>query len=396
MQTQIRSRSEQVTRAGLRSLNAQPLLRVMGASGDRFMWLAKGRAGNLQTAAEMAAMVREDAMRDAGLGHFAAQLLINSGLDSHSDDDEILDCVFRYAQQISYIHDPGGSFDAIHSARETIAKGYGDCDDLSVLLATLLALLGFTPAFVLAQYDESTNGFDHIYVQVETSRGSIALDPTTRKHGIGWENPRTIDRVVFPVFGPDGALNALGARLNGSIAPLATTGAAIGLGFVPVVGPALSLLVGPIAGLFSKAAQKQQEAARWQGHEQVMQAMNLIQNAVNTCQITAAAGAEAARQVVAAFYKACDDNFKSNVAQSCRNYGSESGGFDYRTQKILQSGSSCAIAAQGVSLSNGSPSSVAMGATNAAGVSGESLGGLSVSLPVALAIGLGALLLLKG
>lgn len=325
----------------------------------------------------MAAMVREDAMRDAGLGRFAAQLLINNKLDSHSNQDDILDTVFRYVQQITYIHDPGGAFDDINSARETLHKGYGDCDDLAVLLATLLALLGYTPAFVMAKYSEETNGFDHIYLEVETNKGAMVLDPTTRSHGIGWENPKFIDRVTFPIFGRDAALNALRGTFTFDLSSLINTGVQLGTGLLAASGQA-------------KASQKQQEAARWAGHEQVMAAMNQIQAAIDSCQLTPSEGAAAARDVVNKFYAACDANFNSNTAKSCRNYGSEAGGFDAHIAKIGQGNLNCALTTP-ISLSavGGSTSGAGgVGGASAAGSSSGSLGGQLLSLPVALGIGL--------
>lgn len=169
----------------------------------------------------MAVLVRDAAMRDQGLCDFAAGLLIKAGLDSHSSTSEILDCVFRYVQGVKYIADPGGNFDAISSARDTLQKQpqpYGDCDDLSVLLASLLACLGFEPSFVLAKYDETASGFDHVYVSVTDKNGAeITLDPTSRRHGIGWESPKFIDRVTFPIFGGAGAMNALSGQVYSTL-----------------------------------------------------------------------------------------------------------------------------------------------------------------------------------
>lgn len=244
--------------------------------GGQFLYLAKGRAGNLQTAAEMARLVREDTMRDEGLTRFAAQLLINAQLDSHSDTDAVLDRVFRYVQTIKYIHDPGGAFDSINSARETIGKGYGDCDDLAVLLATLLGCLGFTPAFVLAKYSDATSGFDHVYVEVENKGERITLDPTTRKNGIGWESPKAIERVVFPIFGPDGAFNALASAGH-------LTGAAIGLGL----------------GIADRVKRAAQACDRWQ--EGLCKAMLRVQARIDRGELTEDEGVAAARAVADKF-----------------------------------------------------------------------------------------------
>jgi hypothetical protein len=339
---------------------------VLTPTGGRFVWLRQGRAGNLQTAAQMATLVREDTFRDEGLKFFAARrLMIDNGLDSHSDPRRIIDAIFRYVQRIAYIADPGGEFDAIHSARETLAKAYGDCDDLSVLLATLLACVGFNPSFVLARYNKDNPGYDHVYVEVPTKAGRIVLDPTTRTHGAGWENPKALERITFPIFGERGPGTSLG-----SATALATTGATIGLNFVPVVGPILSALAAPIIGLFDKTQQRQYEAARETMMLQAVDAVHQINAAVEDCRITPQQGAAQARQVLQKFYAACDANL-GGIAKTCRNYDAngEFTGYINTMEKF----SGCA--GRGQTADAGT-------AVGSAGASG--LGGLNVSLPTVL------------
>jgi hypothetical protein len=227
------------------------------------MQLGIGKLGSYQTAEEMAKLVRQAAIHDIGLGNFAAQILVRNGLDSHSDQDDVVDAVFRYVQKFTYISDTTGTgaFDAVASARETMRSGHGDCDDLSVLLASLLALVGFRPSFVLAKMREASSGYDHVYVQVFTKKGRIALDPTTRKYGMGWESPNAIERVVFPIFTNGGAgaaglgftLPGLGAAAGGGIG--GSIGGIIGAaaGFIPVIGPILGPVIGLLSGLFHHA-----------------------------------------------------------------------------------------------------------------------------------------------
>lgn len=186
-----------------------PLLRITHDSRSRnFYNLAPGRAGSLQTAELMASLVRDAAVKDKALELEATRILTSNGLDSHSDPYEIADTLFRYVQRLHYIHDPAGAFDSVQSAQQVLREGKGDCDDLSVVLASLLAMVGFKPRFVLAKYKEETEGFDHVYVDLELPRGRIALDPTSRKHGIGWESGKAIERVAYPIF--DGKVIGLG------------------------------------------------------------------------------------------------------------------------------------------------------------------------------------------
>ena len=330
----------------------RPLLRVSRPYEGQYVWLRKGREGSLQTAVEMAKLVRRDTVSDEGLENFAVDLVLKAGLDSHARAEDVIDVLFRYVQKIPYIYDPAGSFDSINSARHTLAKGRGDCDDLAVLLATLLALVGYKPRFVLAKYKQVTEGFDHVYVDVIISDKSgerrVALDPCSRSHGSGWESSAAIERLTFPIFAGkvSHVLGALG--LN----PLVTTGIQTGVSFIPVVGPILAGLVGPIAGMFSRTQQRSEETARDAWKAQVHDGMLKIQQAIDSCKITSEQGKAAARELVDNYYAACDANFtKSSVAKSCRNAESEPGGFAERVARMGTSGGSCALGASGSQVS---------------------------------------------
>lgn len=292
----------------------------------------------------MAKLVRHDTVSDEGLERFTVNKIIAAGLDSHARAEDVIDVIFRFVQSIPYIYDPAGSFDSVQNARHTLAKGYGDCDDLSVLLATMLALVGYKPRFVLARYKQATLGFDHVYVDVVISDKAgerrIALDPCSRSHGMAWESRAAIEKLTFPIFAGR-VSNTLGAAL-GSIGPLVTTGAQIGVGFIPVVGPILSSLIGPISGLFNRSQQRSEETARDEWKRQVHDGMLAIQKQIDSCKISASEGVAAAKQLVEQYYRACDETFtKSSVAKSCRNAETEAGGFAERTARMATSGQTC-------------------------------------------------------
>lgn len=373
------------------------LLRVSGSNSGQFLWINKGKAGSLETAAEMARLVRSDTVRDEGLQDFAAKILISNGLDSHSPSDRILTAIFNFVQTIHYIHDPAGSFEAIQNARQTIFRKYGDCDDLSVLLATLLAEVGFQPRFVLARYNQNTPGYDHIYIDIVLPTGRVALDPSTRKHGMGWESDRAIERLVYPIFP---AQSALGSPVTNA----AQSGAAIGLSFVPVVGPILGALVGPIVGLFSRTEQRAEETSRDVWRDQVYQGMASIKQTVDSCQATPAQGTAAANLLIQSYFDACAKFTKKSVTASCHNYSTQADAFPARLTSIAAAGAGCqAAATPGATDSSGAPvasspsgditsaiGNLLSGSSNSDGSTGTVLG-----LPTLLVLGVGALLLFK-
>lgn len=322
----------------------RPLLRLTTPGTGQYLWIHKGKQGSLQTAYQMARLVREDVVRDEGLQIFAARLLINNGLDSHSNKAAVATCLYEYVQkQIKYIHDPAGSFDSVSSARQTLSKGFGDCDDKAVLLATLLALVGQEPRFVLAKYKAGKNGFDHVYNDVLLRDGRFALDSCSDK-GAGWESPRFYERLTYPIFAFP--TTSLGEAMN-----LVTTGASIGVGLIPGVGPLLTTLVGPIASLFSRKQQRAEETARDEYKDNLLRAMEQIEAKVNSCGgVTREQGAAAAKELVRQFYSACDQFTKKSVATSCRNFetqdipgGAQEGAIRTHLAHIEAAGGNCAL-----------------------------------------------------
>lgn len=375
----------------------RPLLRLTRPGSGEYLWLHKGKQGSLQTAAEMARLVREDTVRDEGLQAFAAKILISNGLDSHADRRNVATVLCRYVQAIPYIFDPSGSFDSISSARQTLEKGFGDCDDLAVLLATLLALVGFEPRFVLARYNSKSKGYDHVYVDVLLPDGRMCLDPCSRTHEPGWESMRFYERLMFPIF-------AFPTTSLGDAMQLAATGASIGASFIPGVGPIVAALIGPAMSMFSRKQQRSEESARDTYKDQVLRSMEDIKAAVNSCKLTPAQGVQAARQLITAFYSACDQFTKKSVTASCHNFedqdmpgGAQEGAFKTHQAAIENAGGSCG-GAQAVTSPGGVTSPGVTGNATGGGMSlggNVSVGGSSFPIWLLLAGGVAVYLMVK-
>jgi transglutaminase-like putative cysteine protease len=71
----------------------------------------------------------------------------------------------------------------------TLDQGAGDCDDMCVLLASLLECVGHRCRFVALSFDGPTN-YSHVIVQTKAAgEGTwISLDPT-EDHPAGWHPP---------------------------------------------------------------------------------------------------------------------------------------------------------------------------------------------------------------
>jgi transglutaminase-like putative cysteine protease len=90
----------------------------------------------------------------------------------------------RYTGDVGAIRQPDGSIEGIdlyQSARRTLEFGGGDCDDQSILVATLLANNGITPRLRVMK-ESSNEDYSHIFPLAGLSKNNptrwVALDTT--------------------------------------------------------------------------------------------------------------------------------------------------------------------------------------------------------------------------
>ena len=176
-------------------------------------FIRDGVNGNLDTVFQMIRITRESVRYDKGLEKFAKELLIKNDLDSYSKPSDIITVIYAYVNNsIKYIQDVAGNVEEIKSPRRTISDGYGDCDDIAILIAALCGCIGFeTVYFIMAGYDNNVNenGFAHIYVRVLEKGQSFTLDATlpNDKAKVNREVKTTIKReieIFHNVTGLDG------------------------------------------------------------------------------------------------------------------------------------------------------------------------------------------------
>ena len=91
--------------------------------------------------------------------------------------------------QIRYLGDING-VETVTSPEKTLDYGYGDCDDKSVLLASLLESIGHPTRFVAIGFESGI--FEHVYVETLIGTRWIALE-TTEPVEAGWQpDPRIV------------------------------------------------------------------------------------------------------------------------------------------------------------------------------------------------------------
>lgn len=102
--------------------------------------------------------------------------------------------VFNFVRdRIRYVRDIRG-VETLQEPTATMDIGAGDCDDKSVLLASLLESIGHPTRFVAVGYTTPGN-FSHVYVETKVGPKWIALDATMNVEA-GW-SPRTpVSRLI--------------------------------------------------------------------------------------------------------------------------------------------------------------------------------------------------------
>lgn len=180
--------------------------------------LSAGVRGTAETLEAMSALVRRD-FDNPELRHFAARLVRNA--PGHDFDAEAR-ALFEFVQKkIRYQRDPITT-EVVQGSPATLALGYGDCDDKSVLLATLLASIGHLPVFAIASNDGRE--WSHVWVRALINGKWIDFDPTSETAPSGWHTKADAYGVypIFPSemgglgFDPTGVIGA-GVSVIGSV-----------------------------------------------------------------------------------------------------------------------------------------------------------------------------------
>lgn len=161
--------------------------------------LINGLAGNLQTVAFMKKIAREKA-GDPRIQRFARLIVLRAGVPSHAYADEALaigefvQAHMRYSRDpdgIEQLQDPCLMMDDIE---EGIAQG--DCDDMALMIVTLLLAIGHNPFFRVVRYSDQAQSYEHIYVVDYEGNQSekvqrIVLDAIVKDQPMGYELPHT-------------------------------------------------------------------------------------------------------------------------------------------------------------------------------------------------------------
>lgn len=110
--------------------------------------------------------------------------------DWHSE----INCVFQFVRDnIRYVRDIR-NVETLSTPEKTLEFKQGDCDDKSVLLASLLESIGHPTRFVAIGF--KPNEFVHVYVETKIGQKWIALD-STEPVEMGWQPKNVVSRLIY-------------------------------------------------------------------------------------------------------------------------------------------------------------------------------------------------------
>lgn len=152
-------------------------------------FLSHGEAGIFETVQMMRQLTdagkKSPVIRQAALG-------IIFMTPAQADCAEVI-ALFEFVRDnIRYTKDING-IETLATPEKTLAMRVGDCDDLSVLLASLLESVGYPTRFIIESYDGA--GWSHVYLAAYCEDVWITLDPTEQV-AAGWQPPDAVARWI--------------------------------------------------------------------------------------------------------------------------------------------------------------------------------------------------------
>jgi len=151
-----------------------------------------GRAMHTTLAAHPSKLVQKPTLKDVidgmrafahkGKGDMKVRDLVEqicSTLQQGDYASEVLACYYWVCQHVRYLRDPHG-LEFVKEPARTLESRSGDCDDIAVLLAAMTMACGNRCRFVLVGF-KSGGEPSHVYVEVLTPHGPVALDPVANR-----------------------------------------------------------------------------------------------------------------------------------------------------------------------------------------------------------------------
>ncbi len=122
--------------------------------------------------------------RDPFIRDLSANLVIGLAAKDFYGEAET---IFNYVQSnVRYIQDIN-DVETLSPAQWVLSNGFGDCDDFSVLIASMLESIGHKCRFMAVSF-EGPQDYSHVLVQTKIGNQWITAD-ATEANPFGWQPP---------------------------------------------------------------------------------------------------------------------------------------------------------------------------------------------------------------
>lgn len=153
----------------------------------------KGTAGTITTAGIIGRLIREGA-KDFYVRQKAIEVFRAYGVKPKNRLGEVCALFDFVKRNIRYTRDIF-RVELLHSARRMLELRAGDCDDMTILLGSMLMSTGHPVRLVLTGFrKDRPHAYTHIYPEVRVGGRWLAIDATVDKP-IGWAPPALWKRV---------------------------------------------------------------------------------------------------------------------------------------------------------------------------------------------------------
>lgn len=159
--------------------------------------VSSGSKGNLQTVALMSKLAHARKAHPR-VRTLALNILNEFGINSMNYIDEAKAIGTYVQRKLIYVRDADG-VEQVHDPLTLIDQlergvARADCDDMALLVATLLLSIGHRPMFRMVRYTSNFGPFNHIYVvdytrNYNSSKQRLPIDAIIKDKLIGFEVP---------------------------------------------------------------------------------------------------------------------------------------------------------------------------------------------------------------
>jgi len=156
--------------------------------------IPSGYPGTLQTVEQVCELIKTGA-KDFTVRQSAIDILLQRAVKPKDYLAEIK-ALFEWVQQnIRYTKDTF-RVEVLHSAKRMLQLRAGDCDDMTILLGSMLEAIGHPIRLVLSGANPARpDQFSHIYLEVLYRDQWLALD-ATMPHAMGWSSQAPVKKIV--------------------------------------------------------------------------------------------------------------------------------------------------------------------------------------------------------